>query len=134
LYARTCRLGHSEIGGTTMTLYIDTRPTLEWVKAWTKGNFHSTNGIYRVRKESYNKWCWFYTSGFNDVIEYYKTCKAAKAAAQADYEARTAERFRAVEVQDIMYHGFDLEDYEVGYNQALEDIREAIAKAKEQKL
>ena len=119
-----------------MTLYIDTRPTLEWVKAWTKGNFHSTNGIYRVRKESYNKWCWFYTSGFNDVIEYYKTCKAAKAAAQADYDRRTAERFRAVELPKrvIPYQSDNApyntrEPYDNGFNYAIQLIEQAIAKA-----
>ena len=113
-----------------MTLYIDTRPTLEWVWNATKKRHEAKTpfGTYTIDE------------GVGGFIIYFEDVWCierdyshdAMAAAQADYEERTAERFRKVEVRDIMYHGFDLEDYEAGYNQALEDIHEAIAKAKEQ--
>jgi methionine synthase II (cobalamin-independent) len=107
-----------------MTLYIDTKPTLEWIEY----NGRHIADRYQIKQTLNGSWLLMWT---NDNDHYHDTIDQAKAAAQADYEACTAVRFRAVEVRDIMYHGFDLEDYEVGYNQALEDIHEAIAKAKD---
>jgi len=118
-----CRVHEGNtLGGTPMTLYIDTRPTLEWVEY---NGRHMADG-YEIKQTPNGRWILMWTIDNN---HYHDTLEAAKAAAQADYDARTAERFRAVEVDDIMYNGFDLEDYEAGYNQALEDIHEAIAKA-----
>jgi hypothetical protein len=105
-----------------MTLYIDTRPQLEWIEY--NGRFMADG--YEIKQTPSGRWLLMWTI---DNHHYHDTLDQAKDAAQADYEARTAERFRAIEVRDIMYHGFDLEDYEAGYNQALEDIHEDIAKA-----
>jgi hypothetical protein len=111
-----------------MTLYIDTKPTLEWMEF----GYHSHKAItpfaeYNIHPRVVG------VSVYMDVerISIEDTVELAKAAAQADYEARTAERFRKVKVRDIMYYGLNLEDYEYGYNQALEDIHEAIDKANE---
>jgi hypothetical protein len=110
-----------------MNIYIDTRPQLEWVEYQGR---YITNG-YEVRFDPIEgKWCWWYYDETEDQ-PYYEDPYHAKAAAQADYDRRTAERFRKVKVRDKMYYGLNLEDYEYGYNQALEDIHEAIDKANE---
>ena len=106
-----------------MTLYIDTRPQIEWIEY---NGRHMADG-YEIKQTPNGRWLLMWTI---DNHHYHDTLDQAKAAAQADYETRTADRFRKVKVRDKMYYGLNLEDYEYGYNQALEDIHEAIAKAK----
>jgi hypothetical protein len=82
-----------------MTLYIDTKPTLEWIEY---NNRHMA-GDYEVGNINGNnaKWyCWYNNQSVNR--RYYPTPEAAKAAAQADYEARTAERFRKVVLPPLL--------------------------------
>ena len=86
-----------------MTLYIDTRPELQWFDYY--GRFMADG--YEVRFEASNgKWYWMYYDQCEDQA-YYEDPHEAKAAAQADYEARTAERFRKVEVPD----SFEAEEF-----------------------
>ena len=106
-----------------MTLYIDTRPQIEWIEY---NGRHMADG-YEIKQTPNGRWLLMWTIHNH---HYHDTLDQAKAAAQADYETRTADRFRKVKVRDKMYYGLNLEDYEYGYNQALEDIHEAIAKAK----
>jgi hypothetical protein len=108
-----------------MTLYIDTRPELQWFDYY--GRFMADG--YEVRFEASNgKWYWMYYDQCEDQA-YYEDPHQAKAAAQADYEARTAERFRAVEVPPLLHDGPIGDVCEDSYNQALRDIHKAIAKA-----
>jgi len=107
-----------------MTLYIDTRPQLEWIEY----NGRHMADHYEINQTPNERWIIMWVIGNN---HYHDTLDEAKAAAQADYEARTAERFRKVEVPEEMpinnnSHLFVLC---LGYNQALRDIHEAIAKA-----
>jgi hypothetical protein len=65
-----------------------------------------TNG-YEVRFDPIEgKWCWWYYDETEDQ-PYYDDPYQAKAAAQADYEARTSVRFRKVEVPDM----FEAEEF-----------------------
>jgi hypothetical protein len=116
-----------------MTLYIDTRPTLEWVWNATKKRHEAKTpfGTYTIDE------------GVGGFIIYFEDVWCierdyshdAMAAAQADYEARTAERFRKVEVPSKRkYQDHDSPDVDVhihGYNTAIDALMEAIAKAKE---
>jgi hypothetical protein len=124
---RMCHLhARNEAGGLQMTLYIDTKPTLEWIEY--NGRYMADG--YEVRFEASNgKWYWMYYDQCEDHA-YYEDPYHAKAAAQADYEARTAERFRKVELPDIMHEDAIDAVAEHYYNQALRDIHDAIAKAK----
>jgi hypothetical protein len=120
-----CRVhARNEAGGLQMTLYIDTRPQLEWIEY----NGRHMADHYEINQTPNERWIIMWVIGNN---HYHDTLEAAKAAAQADYEARTAERFRKVEVPEEMpinnnSHLFVLC---LGYNQAIRDIHEAIAKA-----
>jgi hypothetical protein len=59
----------------------------------------------------------------------------AKAVAQADYEARTAERFRKVEIPvDAPFDNNLHTDMVHGYDTAIDALLEAIAKAKDNTL
>ena len=112
-----------------MTLYIDTRPTLEWIEY----NERHMADRYQIKQTLNGRWLLMWT---NDNDHYHDTIDQAKAAAQADYEALTSERFRKVELPEEMpinnnSHLFVLC---LGYNQALRDIHEAIAKAKDNTL
>jgi hypothetical protein len=108
-----------------MTLYIDTKPTLEWVEYQGR---YITNG-YEVRFDPIEgKWCWWYYDETEDQ-PYYEDPYHAKAAAQADYEARTADRFRKIEVPDLMHEDAIDAVAEHYYNQAIRDIHKAIKKA-----
>jgi len=82
-----------------MTLYIDTRPTLEWVEY---NGRHMADG-YEIKQTPNGRWILMWTI---EHFHYHDTLDQAKAAAQADYEARTAERFKAVEVlpEDVTLH------------------------------
>jgi glycosidase len=89
-----------------------------------------------------------YTGGRNYELEYvfrhyrenlgklHKSLSEAQAAAQADYEARTAERFRKVEMPSKRkYQENDSPELIFtihGYNTAIDALMDAIAKAKEQ--
>jgi hypothetical protein len=119
-----------------MTLYIDTRPQLLWVlgQATTEYGVYDIDynlGNGKIRAEFFtvekDGWEPVLTSWFSEEVY---TIDQAKLAAQADYEARTAERFRAVELPSKwIVGGSDHIVFVSGYNQALEDIHEAIAKA-----
>jgi hypothetical protein len=135
-YLGTLRHLHAryKVGGATMTLYIDTRPTLEWVN--DSGKYIDYKSGYRVHYEHLaNKWFWtYYENCIHEAL--YDTLDQAKAAAQADYEARTSERFRKVEVPKrvIPYQSDNApyntrEPYDNGFNYAIELIEQAIAKA-----
>ena len=105
-----------------MTLYIDTRPTLEWVEY---NGRHMADG-YEIKQTPSGRWILMWTINHD---HYHDTLDQAKAAAQADYEARTAERFRAVEVPPLLHDGNIGDVCEDSYNDALRDIHEAIAKS-----
>ena len=115
-----------------MTLYIDTRPQLEW-----EGNYASIcdYGLYQIAESKPHGKFRAIILSYNNEVEWcsiiYDTLDQAKDAAQADYEARTADRFTAVEVPDnreyFIEHNADYVDV---YNKAIDDIHEAIAKAK----
>jgi hypothetical protein len=115
-----------------MTLYIDTRTTLEWVDY---NGISFAEGSYKVRLElSNNKWIWSYMDYWYDK-GYYNTLDQAKAAAQADYESRTAERFRAVKLPSRKKPSYYWDhDENSGYNDCIDDIHEAIAKAQDNTL
>jgi hypothetical protein len=83
------------------------------------------------------KWyCWYYDQSVTQ--HYYNTLDQAKASAQADYDRRTAERFRKVELPEMKPETFrcGYEVHDVGWNKCLQSmeyaISQAIAKAKEQ--
>lgn len=64
----------------------------------------------------------------------FNTLSEAKAAAQADYERRTAERFVKVELpkeMELPSYDNDEFDFVTGYNCALRDLQSAIANALE---
>ena len=109
-----------------MTLYIDTRPQLEWVEY---NGRHMADG-YEIKQTPRGKWLLMWTI---DNHHYHETLYQAKAAAQADYEARTAERFRAIDLPSKRkYKDNDSPDVEIhihGFNRCIERIHEAIAKA-----
>jgi len=86
-----------------MTLYIDTRPTLgEWIEKPNDITYHrrycdTVFGRYTIAilGDKYELLLHgFVTYSFDP----YDTFDQAKAAAQADYDRRTAERFRRVEL------------------------------------
>lgn len=101
-----------------MNLYIDTKPTLEWVEIKITAFFYQTtcNTIFgeytitnydgyqgenslqyelQLRMEDGNDYLWMTLSDDGEPLEF-NTLSEAKAAAQADYERRTAERFRPI--------------------------------------
>jgi hypothetical protein len=106
-----------------MTLYIDTKPTLEWIEY---NGRHMADG-YEIKQTPNGRWLLMWTI---DNDHYHDTLDHAKAAAQSDYDLRTAERFRKVELPDIMHEDAIDAVAEHYYNQALRDIHDAIAKAK----
>jgi hypothetical protein len=112
-----------------MTLYIDTKPTLEWVEYQGR---YITNG-YEVRFDPIEgKWCWWYYDETEDQ-PYYEDPYRAKAAAQADYDRRTAERFKAVELPvDIPVNFGKGSSFAEGYRTAVMHLKENIYIAKEQ--
>jgi hypothetical protein len=126
-----------------MTLYIDTRPTLEWV-GYTSLCDYGEYQIAESKPHGKFRAIMYYE---NNEVEWcsiiYDTIDQAKAAAQADYEARTAERFRAVEVlpEDVTLHDlkrlrnyFGVNDKTLFEHKAyawLDSLIKHIAKAKE---
>jgi hypothetical protein len=133
-YLGTLRHLHArnEIGGATMTLYIDTRPTLEWIEY--NGRYMADG--YEVHQERSNgKWYWSYYDMAMDTA-YYDSTELAKQAAQDDYKASMDDRFRAVELPKrvIPYQSDNApyntrEPYDNGFNYAIQLIEQAIAKA-----
>ena len=119
-----------------MTLYIDTRPTLEWDGGMHESPYYSETeyGLYSIFQHE-QKLLTFNphsSSRFGRKVVrmgLFKDVEAAKAAAQADYEVHTAERFKAVEVPPLLHDGNIGDVCEDSYNDALRDIHEAIAKA-----
>jgi hypothetical protein len=120
-----------------MTLLIDTKPTLEWVGLQAETIF----GIYEIESDA-NTLCMvllYATQRDSDNMNYYwyslkfHSLSTAKAAAQADYERRTAERFRVVEVpMDAPFDNNLHTDMVHGYDTAIDALLANIAKAKEQ--
>jgi hypothetical protein len=100
-----------------MTLYIDTRPTLEWVEY---NGRHMAHG-YEIKQTPNGRWILMWTI---DNHHYHDTIDQAKAAAQADYDRRTAERFRKVEVPSILTE--NITNFRKGYNTAIDALMEAI--------
>lgn len=131
-----------------MTLYIDTKPELEWLRppantgymrnteVWTA---LTPNYKYEVHTVNLNTYQADYVYMlYRERIVTNVTLSEAKAAAQADYERRTAERFVKVELPTFRIpYAHDYDDYDIGYNYAIEriveNIQSAIAKAKEEK-
>jgi hypothetical protein len=117
-----------------MNIYIDLKPTLEWVE--DNDRYYCKQGEYHI--SLIKNGLWFLESNHRrDILSYYETPDQAKAAAQADYEARTAERFRAVELPDRITLPDEVRDYDyfylrMGRYHTLNEIHETIAKAKEQ--
>jgi hypothetical protein len=111
-----------------MTLYIDTKPTLEWVE--DNDRYYCKQGEYHISLVKNGLW-FLESNQHRNVLSYYETPDEAKAAAQADYDRHTAERFRAVELPLYTFDG-GYDEYTNGFNKCLELIYEAIAKAKEQ--
>ena len=106
-----------------MTLYIDTRPALEWVEY----NGRHMAGDYEIKQTPNEKWQLTWTI---DHDYYHDTLDEAKAAAQADYEARTAERF--IKLESPPYRSLYEPTFLAGWDACLQYINahnEAIAKA-----
>ena len=106
-----------------MTLYIDTKPTLEWIDY----NDRHFADYYEVMK--YDGKYYFTFEGYIMHLSNYNTVDEAKAAAKADYERRTAERFKAITLPPRMdaRQGDGSVHYCTGWN----DVLDAIAKATE---
>jgi hypothetical protein len=106
-----------------MTLYIDTRPALEWVEY---NGQYMADGYEVGQVVSIGKWYgWYNEQGINR--RYHDTLDQAKAAAQADYEARTADRFRAVELPPYLPEDNTASlECEYGWNSCVDALMEAI--------
>ena len=108
-----------------MTLYIDTKPTLEWIEY----NGRHMADRYQIKQTLNGRWLLMWT---NDNDHYHDTIDQAKAAAQADYEALTAVRFSKVEIPvDAPFDNNLHTDMVHGYDTAIDALLEAIAKAKD---
>jgi hypothetical protein len=115
-----------------MTLYIDTKPQLEWIEY---NGRHMADG-YEVHQERSNgRWYWSY---YDMVIEtlYYDSIELAKQAAQDDYKASKDEYIKPIELPKLVipYQTDNApynarEAYHNGWNNAIRAIHEAIAKA-----
>jgi hypothetical protein len=109
-----------------MTLYIDTKPQLEWIEY----NGRHMADHYEINQTPNGRWLLMWRIGNH---HYHDTLEAAKAAAQADYEARTAERFRKVELPvDIPVNFGKGSSFAEGYRTAVMHLKENIYIAKEQ--
>lgn len=128
-----------------MTLYIDTIPELQWSN-WNNETWMCNDDYVIKWHNNKRKFILLDERKVNVIIEC-ETIDEAKAAAQADYERRTAERFRKVELPDsfdadeflnsldIYHHPYitdrtDTESYEVSDLMA-RFVGHIIAKAKE---
>lgn len=126
-----------------MTLYVDTKPTLEWMTYKGRGSTQ----VYTALTSHYKYQVW--TVGKMWTVEYvfgnyrekfdkqYLHLSDAQSAAQADYERRTMERFYKVELPEYDSRAVEHHvDYFNGYNEAIEEmefrIQQAIKQAKEQ--
>ena len=130
-----------------MTLYIDTRPTLEWVgrnKSQVCDTIFGQYVCYPTYDHSIDKGIvTLYLSvitiyeedGEVTNLSHHNSFEAAKAAAQADYDRRTADRFRKVEIPvDAPFDNNLHTDMVHGYDTAIDALLEAIAKAKDNTL
>lgn len=136
-----------------MTLYIDTKPTLEWVE-WIIEFKHTLDvfkgcssktvfGEYQIyypnKNDKFEMYLHFPTieDGHPDypiIFDLCDTLAEAQAYAQADYERRTAERFKVVEVpqeKELPSYDDDEFDFVTGYNCSLRELHANIAKATE---
>jgi len=111
-----------------MNLYIDTKPTLEWIEY----NGRHMADDYEIKQTPNGRWLLMWTINSH---HYHDTLEAAKAAAQTDDDRRTAERFRKVELPSKRkYQENDNPELIFtihGYNTAIDTLMETIAKAKE---
>lgn len=126
-----------------MTIYIDTNPELEWESKDGRYLFALAHKLLRYRIIWYGEVCdlvieacynteldqWVHLSILGSEIRHEEI---AKELAQSDYDRRTAERFKVAEVPEIIYKGYDIDDYTIGYNNAVDELHRNIAKAKEQ--
>jgi hypothetical protein len=95
-----------------MTLYLDLIPDLIWTDY--EGRHYS--GDYEIKLQSNGRW---YVAHDGWVINTKHTSlEAAKIAAQADYEERTLERFRAMQLPPRKYEANNV-DYCEGWNDCL---------------
>lgn len=129
-----------------MNLYIDLKPELEWkrppantgymrnTEVWTALTSHFKYEVHTVNLNTYQ--LDYVYMLYRERLITNVTLSEAKAAAQADYERRTAERFVKVEVPDYC----DMEPpymtgitnyVSIGFNRCIKLIQDAIAKATE---
>jgi hypothetical protein len=116
-----------------MTLYIDTKPELEWVLLKYTGDESAYVPLFALEYlvgEGDGFFLRISDSISNDKWDYYDTLSEAKAAAQADYDRRTAERFRPVELPP--FRNMNSSEFLSGWDSCLAYI-EATAKATEAK-
>jgi hypothetical protein len=108
-----------------MTLYIDTKPKLEWVERKDGHKFYAD--IYELQQTVSGRWI-VIIGGYVEK-PYFETADHGKQYAQADYERRTAERFKAITLPPRMdaRQGDGSVHYCTGWN----DVLDAIAKATE---
>jgi hypothetical protein len=118
-----------------MTLYLDTKPELDWVydrpMVYAAQTSFCTYEIHPSHNINVSCWIIMYNRTPLDMDKY-DTLSEAKAAAQADYQRRTAERFRKVEVPKRRISTF-VDDEASAYNDCIDDLQSAIAKATEAK-
>lgn len=109
-----------------MTLYIDTKPRLEWIDCKDR-HFAGDYEIKQYKDERY------YLSFEGWILDppYFDSVEEAKAAAQADYENRTVERFVPVEIPERMSqkHEDGWQNYRAGWNDAIDILMQAAKEA-----
>lgn len=121
-----------------MTLYIDTKPTLEWNRSDTNTYWYidTVFGNYSIDYFKHKFYLNFEILDEDGEVAYsvtfgelFNTLDEAKAAAQADYERRTAERFKPIVLPERMNarQGDGSVHYCTGWN----DVLDAIDRAKE---
>lgn len=121
-----------------MKLYIDTKPELVWTGGMHESPWYAETdtGFYSIFQHpekllTYNDQTTKNLGHKLTRIGKYKTVDKAKQAAQADYERRTAERFKVVEVPPMTdYANTDIQ-LARGWNAAIEKLHANITKAKE---
>lgn len=124
-----------------MTLLIDLKPKLDdWkspdnLKYWYISTVFCEYDITAFKGKFYVKWIILDPEGEEGYSRYLdplcKSLEEAKAVAQADYERRTAERFKPIEIPKPWKDGGYEYQFVAGYDCALRDIAFAIAKATE---
>lgn len=122
-----------------MTLYIDTKPELnEWNRTETNTYWwiETVFGNYSIdffKHKFYLNWEILDEDGevaYSITFEEpFNTLSEAKAAAQADYERRTADRFVMVQIPSTDQIENGSMDYAEGYEDAISDLKYSIKSA-----